>query len=53
MLELVRHPEIEQRLKDQGYEITPRSELEFAQWIGQETAKWRQLGKEANIKPEV
>lgn len=50
---ILKSSDVTDRLRDIGYEITPRNGQEFAQWIQGETEKWQRLAKVANIKPEA
>ncbi|MEO8387990.1 tripartite tricarboxylate transporter substrate-binding protein [Polaromonas sp.] len=52
-MEILKSGDVTARLRDMGYEITPRNGKEFADWIQGETEKWQKLAKVANIKPEA
>lgn len=52
-IEIMKSRDVTDRLRDAGYENTPREAPEFARWIASETDKWRMLARTASIKPDA
>lgn len=52
-IDMMKTREVSDRLRETGYENTPREAPEFARWIAAETERWRGLAKIAGIKPDA
>ncbi len=45
-------PEVRERLVALGMDVAPGSSAEFAQFLGEEIAKWKRVAQAANVKGE-
>lgn len=45
-------PDTQQRLSEQGIDVTPSSPEEFAEFVKTEVAKWAKVVKEAGISAD-
>jgi tripartite-type tricarboxylate transporter receptor subunit TctC len=52
LAKIARQPEVRELLGAQGSEVIGSTPEEYAAWIKSESAKWAQVIKAANIRPE-
>jgi tripartite-type tricarboxylate transporter receptor subunit TctC len=52
ILALMRTPEVQQRLLNEGARFTPMSPAQFAEFVAAETAKWGKLIRETGIRAD-
>jgi tripartite-type tricarboxylate transporter receptor subunit TctC len=52
ILALMRTPEVQQRLLNEGARFTPMSPAQFAEFVAAETAKWGKLIREVGIRAD-
>jgi tripartite-type tricarboxylate transporter receptor subunit TctC len=52
ILALMRTPEVQQRLINEGARFTPMSPAQFAEFVAAETAKWAKLIRETGIRAD-
>jgi tripartite-type tricarboxylate transporter receptor subunit TctC len=52
ILALMRTPEVQQRLLNEGARFTPMSTAQFAEFVAAETAKWGKLIRETGIRAD-
>lgn len=52
LVKVLAMPDTQQRLSEQGIDVTPSSPEEFAEFVKTEVAKWAKVVKEAGISAD-
>lgn len=52
ILQMVRQPDVRERLTAAGMEPLPGTPAEFTAYLGREVAKWRTIVKQTGVSPQ-